>query len=71
MAKILVVKDRCGRFHTVQSDIDKLKDELLRVSRLTNVEKKEMDRVRQVDQQLQYLEELLAAFERDQKKKFD
>lgn len=71
MAKILVIKDRNGGFHTVQSDIEKLKTEILRISKCSLAERREREKIIGLSQQLDYLEELLSAFEKDQKEKFD
>jgi hypothetical protein len=64
----LMNKDRPPFYYTIQNDINKLTSEIVRLSRLPYSSKQNMARIRSVDNQIMYLEEVLAAFERDSKK---
>lgn len=51
-----------------KQDITRLSAEILRLSRLPYRSWRNLDHIRSLDKQIQYLEEVLAAFERDYKK---
>lgn len=66
-----ILLDRQPKYFTLQNDINKLSAEILRLAKLPYRSKMAMEKIRKVDDQIKYLEELLAAFERDQKGKFE
>ena len=50
------------------TDIEKLKNELMRLIRMPYRSADNVLKIRGIDKQIEYLEEVLAAFERDEKK---
>lgn len=54
--------------NAIEDGIRKLSAELVRLARLPYSSWKNQDRIRSLDNQIQYLEKVLAAFERDKKK---
>jgi hypothetical protein len=52
----------------VHDAIDKLKNEMLRLTNLSRAEKKNFEKIIKLDEQINYLEELLSAYEKDEKK---
>lgn len=66
-----VLLDRTPRWQVLQNDINKLSAEILRISRLPYSSKRAREKIVNLDTQIQYLESLLAAYEKDQKERFD
>lgn len=56
------------RAQTIQNDINIISSEILRLIRLPYSSWRNKEKIRTLDKQIEYLEELLAAYERDQKK---
>jgi hypothetical protein len=52
----------------IDRDITMLTNEIIRISRLPYSSWKNQDRIRSLDKQIEYLESVLAAYERDRKK---
>ena len=61
------VKDCQARYYVVQQDIRMLSAEIYRLSKLPYADWNNINKMKTIDQQIQYLEELLAAYERDLK----
>lgn len=59
--------DRTDRCHAIRHSISLLMTEILRVSKLPYSSWRDKERIKSLDQQIQYLEEVLAAYERDMK----
>lgn len=66
-----VILDRQPRYHTLQQDINKLSAEILRISSLPYSSRQSIEKLTSIDNQIRYLEELLAAYEKNQKKDFE
>lgn len=60
-------KDRQPRYQTLEQDIRLIMAEIVRLSRLPYSSKKNMTKITNLDQHVQYLESLLASYEKDQK----
>lgn len=61
-------KDRPWIANAASQDIEKLKTELMRLIKLPYRSADAVLKIRGIDKQIEYLEEVLAAFERDEKK---
>jgi hypothetical protein len=66
-----LILDRTPRWQTLQNDIRLLSAEILRISNLPYSSKRSREKVISLDKQIQYLEQVLASYEKDQKEKFD
>lgn len=60
--------DYSQRHNVIQNSINLLSSEILRLIRLPYRDWKNQDKIRNLDRQIEYLEELMAAYERDLKK---
>lgn len=60
-------KDAQPRWHTLQNDINILSSEIVRLCRLPYRSKTNMSKICTLEKHIQYLEELLEAYKRDQK----
>ena len=65
------VLDRRPRYQVVQNDIQTIQNELYRLSQSSRMSWDKVHKMRTLSKQIDYLEELLAKLEEDQKKKFD
>lgn len=60
-------KDRQARYHTLEQDIRVLTAEIYRLSKLPYASWKNKDRIRSLDKQIEYLEHMLAEYQKAQK----
>lgn len=60
-------RDRPWIANAATQDIEKLKNELIRLMKLPYASAPNVLKIRGIDKQIEYLEEVLAAFERDEK----
>jgi hypothetical protein len=65
---IINSKDRAPRYSASEHAIRVLSAELVRLTRLPYSSWKNLDRIRSLDKQIEYLEHMLAGYEQDQKK---
>ena len=61
-------RDRPWIANAASQDIEKLKNELMRLIHMPYRSADNILKIRGIDKQIEYLEEVLAAFERDEKK---
>lgn len=61
-------KDREQGWHVLENDIRMLSAEIVRLCSLKYTSNQNFSKIRSLESQIQYLEEMLAAYERDQKK---
>jgi len=61
-------RDRPWIANAAQQDIEKLKNEIMRLIRMPYSSQSNIMKIRGIDKQIEYLEEVMAAFERDEKK---
>lgn len=61
------LKDRQPRWFTLEQDIRVLSAEIVRLSKLPYSSWANINKIRSLDQQIQYLEELISVYQRDQK----
>jgi len=61
-------KDRNRFYHVLECDIRLLSSEILRLSKMPYSSWRNKEKIISLDKQIQYMEELLAAYERDQKR---
>lgn len=66
--KVNEKRDVCLTHHAIENDIRLLSSEILRLSKLPYRSWGNLDKIRRLDDQIQYLEHMLAAYERDLKK---
>lgn len=65
--KYQIKLDRPQLYYLCAIDIEKLKNEIMRLIRLPYRHQKNINKIRTIDQQIEYLEKVMASFERDQK----
>jgi len=61
-------RDRPWIAQAATQDIEKLKNEIMRLIKMPYSSASNILKIRGIDKQIEYLEEVLAAFERDEKK---
>lgn len=64
---IIKPKDREQRYHTLQSDINLIMCEIVRLSRLPYSSWGNKSKIQSLDKQVEYMESILASYEKDQK----
>ncbi len=61
-------KDRAHFYYLLEQDIRCIMAEIVRLSKIPYSSAKNMNQIRTLDQQVQYLEELLAGYQAEQKR---